>query len=146
MPIENDIQELTAEIRNLIAQLKQGNAVSADEKETPAETAKGPAAKKDKAATTPKSSPASAPITESSSDDGDSPAIEYATIQSAVLEVSKKSRATAPESREQAVALLARFGVTGISKLDKEHYPKVLELSKKIMTGELDATAAVDAE
>lgn len=156
MALENDIQELTAEIRSLIETLKATNIsptqnvlkttagsseVNSDAKQ--GAVVKETAAKKDKAATTPKSSQASAPTIESSSDESESPVIEYAALQTAVLDVSKKSRATPKDSREQAVALLARFGVAGISKLLPEQYADVMALCPKIMSGELDMTAAI---
>lgn len=156
MALENDIQELTDTIKYLIAELQVVNAPStqnvlkthAGSSEVNAEAKQGAVekestAKKDKAATTQKSSQASAPTTESSSDAPESSAVEYSALQQAVLDVSKKSRATPKESREQAVALLARFGVTGISKLLPEQYADVMALCPKVMSGKLDMTAAL---
>lgn len=163
MALEHDIQELTDTIKYLIAELKSVNTVAAtwaalpgnkefapaqgvigsENKQGTIELKKVSEEKKDKAATTPKSSQASAPTIESSSDESESPVIEYAALQTAVLDVSKKSRATPKDSREQAVALLARFGVAGISKLLPEQYADVMALCPKIMSGELDMTAAI---
>lgn len=72
----------------------------------------------------------------------DASSIDYETVKNAVLEVSKKSRETPAASREQAEALLQRFGVQKISQLDAAVYGEVHALAQKILTGEYDATAA----
>lgn len=166
MPLENRIEELTKAIQTLTTQLQTAavqscakptpapvdqvvNVEATAKKEKPDEKDSSP--KKEKVVTTPKSSLASAPTTESSSETQDSPAIDYPTVQAAVLDISKKSRLNKDDSRAQAVALLQRFGALkdgapAISVLSPEFYGEVMKLYPRIMSGELDMTASLGDE
>lgn len=168
MALENDIQELTAAIHLLLKTMvgaetntpQAQNQIKGDANATGVQAGaeavantepakKETTAKKDKAATTLKSSPASAQTTEKSSEDSATPVIEYLTIQAAVLDISKNSIAgDKAASRKQAEALLQRFGALkdgqpAIRALDEKFYAKVMEFYPKIMSGEIDATAGL---
>lgn len=106
-----------------------------------------------KSSETPKSEPASSTSPASSTKSDTKPessappaAISYDDVKNIVLDVSKKSRSTPQESREQAEALLQRFGVQKISQLGEAVYSEVHGLATRILAGECDATAAESLE
>jgi hypothetical protein len=157
MSLEQALSENTSAINALIAQLKSGNAFTAGMStpvaapvtiapawaatEQPTKVEKEEAAKKPE---TPKSKPTSdtSPASSPESTAPTKPEVDFDAVKQAVLEVSKKSRGTPQDSREQAEALLQRFGVQKISQLGIAVYADVYALAQKVMAGE-DASEAV---
>lgn len=64
--------------------------------------------------------------------------LTYEQVRDAVLTVSRT------KGREKAVALLSRFGASGVSSVDKEHYPELFKLTQATLSGEVDPEAACE--
>lgn len=152
MSIEKDVQDLTLAINTLAATIVGLTASTRLDQRIREPDALIPGKKPNVTTEKVDASAKSAPPNEESSKSSDtsntsqssakeSPAVSYDAVKTAILDVSKKSRGTPGESRTQAEALLARFGVEKISALSEDQYADALDYAKRVMDG-LDATAA----